>query len=553
MNWFLSLFVGSGLAHSVFILALVIALGILFGRTKFFGISLGITWILFIGIIFSHFNLVIDKPILKFAKEFGLILFVYSIGLQVGPGFFASLRKGGLNLNILAVGIVALDVIITVVTHLITGESLSTMVGVMSGAITNTPGLGAAQQAFADVNGIDDPTIAMGYAVAYPLGVVGVIVSFIALKSIFRVDVDKVKSDLIKEDNSNHDTPQRVPIEISNEAVSGKSIAEIDQLISRPYVISRLLHPDGTVEVPSSETILKKGDIVKAIVSSSNENALVTFLGKIKQMDDKLWMKVDNGHVARKLLVTQSNINGKSLGSLNIRAQYGINITRVNRSGIDLVANPRLQLQMGDRVTVVGSLKAIDKVAKLLGNSLTRLNKPNLFPIFIGIALGVLLGSIPISFPDIPQPVKLGLAGGPLIIALLIAHFGPKYKMTTYTTLSANKMLQEIGISLFLAGVGLGAGQGFIEAIINGGYWWVLYGFIITVIPLMIIAFIAKYVFKMDYFTITGMISGAQTNPAALAFIDTYGVPRSAVSYTTVYPLTMFLRILAAQLMILMM
>lgn len=551
MNWFESLIFGEGIAHSILILSIVIAIGLSLGKVKLFGISLGVTWILFVGIAASHFNLLIDPSVMSFVKDFGLILFVFSLGLQVGPGFFSSFKKGGVKLNLLAVGLILMTALTTFLIQYISKTPMPTMVGVMSGAVTNTPGLGAAQQTLFDVTGVDDSTIAMGYAVAYPLGVVGVILVVIAMRALFRVDINAEKEQIDKK-NAAKDNAKKIAIEIRNEALFGKSIIEIDKLIDREFVVSRLYHTDGLMEIPTSSSVVGKGDKIFIVTSAANESAIVAFFGKKIEMEQEAWEKLDLQLVSRKLLVTKANINGKTLGELNIRAQFGINITRINRAGVDLVASPDLELQLGDRVMVVGSEKAITKVALLLGNSLNKLREPNIIPIFLGIFLGVILGSIPLMFPGIPQPVKLGLAGGPLIVAILIARFGPRLKLVTYTTLSANMMLREIGISLFLAAVGLGAGQGFVEAIVNGGYYWILEGLLITVIPLILTAIVGRLFLKLDFFTLTGIICGSQTNPIALAFSNnTYGVSQVAVAYATVYPLAMFLRVLVAQLMVL--
>ncbi|MFA7116256.1 MAG: putative transporter [Bacteroidales bacterium] len=548
MNWFETLIIGSGIAHSILLIAFVVAIGILFGKLKIGGVSLGITWILFIGIILSHFGLLLDPIILKFAKEFGLILFVYSIGLEVGPSFFSSFKSGGITFNILAVGIIGLGVLTTVIIHLVTGTDIATMSGIMSGAVTNTPGLGAAQQTSFEVTGVEEPVIGMAYAVAYPIGVIGVILVIILLKSLFKVDLKKEEISLSKNIDSCK-YAKRLGIEVLNPAVVGRTIYEIDHLIDNKFVISRLYHRDGKMEIPASESKIQEGDRILLITSEHDEKTLIAFFGKKIEFSFEQWEKLDIHLVSRRVVITKSNINGKHLGELNLRSHFGINITRVMRSGVNLVATSELQLQLGDRVMVVGNESSIHKVEKFLGNTMSKLNDPNLFPIFIGIFLGVLLGSIPIFIPGISQPVKLGLAGGPLIIAILISAFGPKYKLITYTTISANKMLREVGISLFLAAVGLGAGQGFLEAIVNGGYWWVLYGAIITIVPIFLIALIARYIFKLDYFSIIGIISGSHTNPPALAYSNSYGVSQVAVAYATVYPLAMFLRVLAAQLM----
>ena len=542
---------GGGVAHSVLILSLTIAFGIILAKIKVRGVSLGVTWILFVGIVFGHFNMNLDEHLLHFLKEFGLILFVYSIGLQVGPGFFSAFKKGGFTLNMLATLVVALGVGITVILHYTTGIPITTMVGILSGAVTNTPGLGAAQQANSDLSGIDAPEIALGYAVCYPLGVVGIILTLLALKYILRINTPQEEKEAeIGLGHLQELTVRPVSIEVRNESVDGIKIRDLRPLLNRKFVISRIRHQAGhETELVNSETIIHVGDVILVISTPVDIEAITVFFGKEVQME---WGQ-DDQLISRRILITKPELNGKTLSQLKIRNNFGANITRVNRSGIDLVATPQLQLQMGDRVTIVGSELAVAHTEKVLGNSMKRLNHPNLIPIFIGIALGCILGSLPFAFPGIPQPVKLGLAGGPLIVSILISRFGPKYKLITYTTMSANLMLREIGISIFLACVGLGAGKGFVDTIIyDGGYVWIGYGVIITIVPLLIAGLIGRYYCKLNYFTLIGVLSGATTNPPALAYSnDLTSCDAPSVGYATVYPLTMFLRVLTAQLLIL--
>lgn len=542
---------GGGVAHSVLILSLVIAFGIMLGKVKIAGISLGVTWILFVGIVFGHFNLSLNEHLLHFLKEFGLILFVYSIGLQVGPGFFSAFKKGGFTLNILAVTSVSLSVAVAIVLYLVTDTPITTIVGILSGAVTNTPGLGAAQQANSDLNGIDAPEIAMGYAVAYPLGVIGAILALQSLKYILKVNTTTEEASAEKGMGHLQElTVRPVSLEIINKAIDNKTIKNIHPLVNRKFVISRIRDQHGKQELVNSDTELHLGDQILVISNPKDIEAITVFFGK--QIDVK-WEDEDSNLVSRRILITKPELNGKTLSQLRIRRNFGASITRVNRSGVDLVAAPNLQLQMGDRVTVVGSELAVSHAEKILGNSLKRLNHPNLIPIFIGIALGCILGSIPFMLPGIPQPLKLGLAGGPLIISILISRFGPHYKLITYTTMSANLMVREIGISLFLACVGLGAGKGFIETIVNeGGYMWIGYGAIITIFPLLLTGLIGRYGCKLNYYTLIGILSGANTNPPALAYSNEQtSCDAPAVGYATVYPLAMFLRVLSAQLLIL--
>ena len=537
---------GGGVAHSVMILALVIALGIMLGKVKVAGVSLGVTGILFVGIAFSYFGMNIDEHLMHFLKEFGLILFVYSIGLQVGPGFFSSFRKGGITLNKLAVLVVALGVVTTVALYYVTGLPMTTMVGVMSGAVTNTPGLGAAQQAFSDLHaGADAPDIATGYALAYPLGVIGAILTLLALRYLLRIDVRQEEeaaglgTDVLKDL-----TTRRISVEICNPAVEGKSISGIRRLALRDFVVSRICRPGEAPELADAATTLRCGDRILLVAAPKDAEALVALLGR--EVDAGPMMP-DRKMISRRILITKPELNGKTLAELRIRSTSGVTITRINRSGIDLVAAGNLQLQLGDRVTVVGPELSVAHAERLFGNSLKRLNHPNLIPIFIGIALGVVLGSISFWIPGIPQPVKLGL-----IVAILIGRYGPHYRLITYTTMSANLMLREVGISLFLAGVGLGAGEDFVPTLVAGGYVWIAYGAVITIVPLLLAGLFGRFYYKLNYYTLIGVLSGASTNPPALAYSTeqtTSDAP--SVGYATVYPLSMFLRVLAAQLLIL--
>ncbi len=553
MDWLNDLLWGEGVAHTVLLFAFVIAAGIALGKIKVFGISLGITFVLFAGILVGHLGFEVNHEVLHFMREFGLILFVYSVGLQVGPGFFSSFKKGGIQLNMLAAGIVFLGVIITVTLHFITGIPIQTMVGIMSGAVTNTPGLGAAQQAFYDVKGVSDNTISMGYAVAYPLAVVGIIFSIITMKYIFKVKFEKEVEDLQKASGQSSNI-ELISLEVKNPAIFGKDIKTLSSLIGLKFIVSRIIHKQTEkIAIASSQTIINEGDKLYIATTPDDKAKITAFIGEKVDMNFDDWNLLDKQLVSRRILITKHTVNGKSLQQLNLRATHGVNITRVNRAGVDLIAQANLSLQMGDRVTVVGDGKAIKNVEKVLGNEMKRLNEPNLIPIFIGILLGVLLGSIPFVFPGIPQPVKLGLAGGPLIVAILMSIFGPKYKLVTYTTMSANLMLREIGICFFLACVGIGAGKNFVHTLLyEGGLNWVGYGIIITVIPLFIIGMLGRSVFKLNYFTLMGLMAGSMTDPPALAYSNaTAGNDAPAVSYASVYPLTMFLRVLCAQLLIL--
>lgn len=555
MNWINDLLWGEGIGHSILLLSFVIAAGIQLGKIKVFGVSLGITLVLFVGIILGHFGFTINHNVIHFFKEFGLILFVYSVGMQVGPGFFSSFKQGGITLNMLACGIVFLGVLTAVILHYATGIPMPTMVGILSGAVTNTPGLGAAQQAFSDMHGVSDNTIALGYAVAYPLGVIGIILSIILIKYIFRVSFDKENEQLNSEDSSHTNEAKPISLIVKNPAIFNKTVAELSNLLEhRDFVISRVWRDSNKqIEIASANTVLQENDKVFVITTETDAETIKTFIGEEIDMERKQWIRMESQFINRRILITKPELNGKRLGQLKLRKLYGINITRINRAGVDLVAKPGLTLQIGDRVNVVGTETAVSNVEKVLGNSMKRLNEPNLITIFVGIALGIVLGSIPISFPGIPQPVKLGLAGGPLVVAILISRFGYHYKLITYTTQSANLMLREIGITLFLACVGISAGDGFVDTIVNnGGFAWIGYGFIITFVPLMIIGCIGRYFCKVNYFTLMGLIAGSTTDPPALAYSNaTAGNDAPSVGYATVYPLTMFLRVLTAQLLIL--
>lgn len=551
MEWITSLFFGSSIAHTVFTLAIAIAIGIALGKIKIAGISLGITWILFVGIALGSFGMQIDPTIVAFIKEFGLILFVYSVGMQVGPSFFSSFKQGGMRLVGIASAIVLLGVVTAYIIHLVTGTPISTMVGVLSGAVTNTPGLGAAQQAYTDSTGLNDPTIAMGYATAYPLGVVGIIISIVLLRAIFRIKLDKEREALESANESKF--AAKISIELTNANLFGCTVLETRGLINRSFVVSRVCRVDGKIEIANAQTLLNEGDKMLIICANDDVEAIEMMLGHRIDMQHSDWINLDQQFISRRIIITQPHINGKTIGELRLRSNYAVNVTRVNRSGVDLIPEHNLELQIGDRLTVVGSEMAIEAVAKTLGNSMRRLREPNLISIFLGIFLGIFVGSIPIMIPGMPQAVKLGMAGGPLIVAILISRFGAHYHLVTYTTMSANLMLREVGISLFLAAAGISAGEGFIDTVVHqGGYVWVLYGVIITMLPILLVGIFARKVFKLNYFTLMGVIAGSMTNPPALAYSNaTASNDVPAVSYATVYPFMMFLRVLTAQLFVL--
>ncbi len=551
MNWFSSLFFGTGIAHSIFVLAIAIAAGIFLGaKLKFKGITLGITWILFCAIACSHFGMTLDPLVESFAKDLGLILFVYSIGLQVGPGFFSSFGKGGLSLNMLAASIVLLGCATAYAIHLLSGVDIATMTGVLFGAVTNTPGLGAAQQAYQDLTGVSNPDIASGYAMAYPLGVVGILFAMMVIRWVFRIKMDKEEEQVTAEKGEVQQV-EHYDMKLTNPQVEGIRVRDLKLLTHVNIVVSRLLDTHGNEFMPDADTILHVGDRVRFVGDAKNERTIM-LLG---EQTEVAWEEKEKDvHLVNKhIVITKPKINGKRIGDLKVRAAYQITITRIRRAGIELLATPDLILQMGDRLTVVGEQEAVEKVSRVFGNSSKKLDAPNLASLFFGIVLGVTLGSIPFALPGLSQPFKLGIAGGSLIVAILIGAFGTKWHLVTYTTTSANLMIREIGIALFLASVGFGAGKSFIPTLLDGGYVWIGYGVIITLLPLILVGIIGRKWMKLDYFTLMGLIAGSTTDPPALAYATSQSSQndRAAVAYSTVYPLTMFLRVLTGQLMIL--
>lgn len=565
-DWILQLFIGEGVAHSILLLAIAIALGITLGRIKVKGISLGATWVLFVGIILSHFGMRLNPLVLSFVKDFGLILFVYAIGLSVGPNFFSSFRKGGLALNMWASIIVLLGCVCAYVIHRVTGTSLITMVGIMQGAVTNTPGLGAAEQTVSDaiastsdtalVQTLKDGagTLGLGYAVAYPLGVIGIIMSIVIIKYIFKINTDKETKILDDAQSSKIESPKILTVEITpNSKLVGKTMGDLHSVCKYDMIVSRMMKVSGEVEIPSSKTQIMAGDKMMIVTSKHHVQEVVDALGKeVENMDVTEWTHLDKKLVSKRIVITKSNLNGKTLKELDVRRSYGVNVTRILRSGIDIVAQPNTTLFVGDTLVAVGSQGGIEKFSDMVGNSLKKLYKPKLAAIFLGIGLGILLGTLPIKFPGMPQTIKFGLAGGPLIVAILLSYFAPKIKIASYTTQSANMMLSELGISLFLASVGFGAGENFVDTLVSGGYKYVGYGVIITILPLLIVGISARLISKVNYLTLMGLMAGSTTDPPALAYSsETAGNSYPAIGYATVYPLTMFLRVLAAQILIL--
>ena len=539
----------TSLAATIILLSFVIAAGIFIGKIKIAGVSLGVTFVLFVGILMGHFRYEIDPGILKFVREFGLILFIFSIGLQVGPGFFSSFKKGGLRLNGLALLGVSLNVVLVLIIYY-SGwiDDIPALVGVMSGAVTNTPGLAAAQQTVATIPGVDPEavnTMANGYAAAYPLGVLGIILSMFIVKWVFRIRNEQEISNIEREQEDSHLKPFLLSVKVTNALIDGHSMLQLHDVVQTNFVVSRLMGSDGKVTIPKSSTTIHTGDILLVVCSAHDAERFKAVIGPEVEMD---WESTPTPVYSRRILVTKSEYNGVALGSLRLHNGYKLNCTRVNRAGVDLLAAPNLRIQMGDRITVVGNLEDIDRLASRLGNSMKRLDQPNLITIFVGIILGIVLGSINLGYG-----MKLGLAGGPLVVAILLSRFGYKAKLITYTSSAASLLLRELGICMFLAAVGIAAGRDFAACVFTQqGMWWVLAGFAITLIPLIVVGMIARGVYKINYLTIMGLLSGGCTDPPALAFANnSTGNDAPAVAYSTVYPLTMFLRVVAAQALIL--
>ena len=553
-QWLISLFTNTeSVAHIALLYAIVIAVGVYLGKIKVFGISLGVTFVLFAGIVAGHFGFTAPVDILTFIQDFGLILFVFMIGLQVGPGFFESFGTAGIKLNGLAATAIMLNILVMFGCYFVFFDTsdktaLPMMVGTLYGAVTNTPGLGAANEALGSVYGEDAPQIASAYACAYPLGVLGIIGAIILVRYICKVRLDKEEEALTAQEGAKAtQKPHHMHLEVTNKYLEGKTLLQVHDFLNRDFVCSRILH-DGHVSIPNRNTVFHLGDQLYIVSSEADYEAIVAFIGPVIEVD---WQQQDQPLVSKRILVTNPSINGKSFGQMHFSSVYGVNVTRVTRHGMDLFASPSLPLQVGDRIMVVGPEDAVDRVANKMGNSIKRLDAPNIATIFVGICLGIIFGSLPF-IPGMPL-MKLGIAGGPLIIAILIGRYGYKMKLVTYTTTSANMMLREIGLVLFLASVGIKAGAGFFETVMQGdGLLYVLTGFLITVIPILIVGPIARIRFKFNYFTIAGMISGTYTDPPALAYSNSICSKEApAVGYSTVYPLSMFLRILTAQLIVL--
>ena len=555
-HWLVDLFTTTdSMAHIVLLYAIVIAVGVYLGKIKIGGVSLGVTFVLFAGIVAGHIGFTAPTPILTFAQDFGLILFVFMIGLQVGPGFFESFGTQGIKLNGLTSLAILLNILVMFGCYYIFFDTsdktnLPMMVGTLYGAVTNTPGLGAANEALGTVFGQDAPQIASAYACAYPLGVLGIIGAIILIRLICGVKLEKEEEELKALDETNTaKKPYKMHLEVTNKYLEGKTILQVHNFLNREFVVSRLVH-EGELINPNRDTIFHMGDQMLIVCAEADQEAIMAFIGPKLDID---FEQQDQPMVSKRIVITNPKLNGKTLASLHFSSVHGVNVTRVTRHGMDIFASPSLPLQVGDRIMVVGPEDAVDRVANKMGNSIRRLDAPNIATIFVGIMIGLIFGSFPLAIPGMPVPVKLGLAGGPLIIAILIGRYGYKIHLVTYTTTSANMMLREIGLVLFLASVGIKAGAGFFETVVEGnGLLYVLTGFLITIIPILIVGPIARLRYKFNYFTIAGMISGTYTDPPALAYSNSICSKEApALGYSTVYPLAMFLRIFTAQIIVL--
>lgn len=556
MDWIIDLFqTTDSVAHIVLLYSIVIAVGVLLGKIKFGGISLGVTFVLFAGILAGHIGFTAPVNILTFIQDFGLVLFVFMIGLQVGPGFFESFGASGVKLNLLAASAILLNILVMFGCYYIffdtsNPHNLPMMVGTLYGAVTNTPGLGAANEALNTVFSSNLPQIASGYACAYPLGVVGIIGATIAVRYICGVRLEKEEENLERLEGENANVkPHKMHVQVSNAYLEGKTLMQVHNFLNRDFVCSRILH-DGHVSLPNRDTIFHVGDQLYVVCAEADAEAIIAFIGPQIEVD---WEQQDQPLVSKRVLVTRPSMNGKTLGQLHLSRVHGVNVTRLTRQGMDIFASASLPLQVGDRIMVVGPEDAVNRVANMMGNSIRRLDAPNIATIFIGIIIGIIFGSLPIAIPGMPVPMKLGIAGGPLIIAILIGRYGYKIHLVTYTTTSANMMLREIGLVLFLASVGIKAGAGFWETVAQGdGLLFVLTGFLITILPILIIGTVARLRYRFNYFTIMGMLAGTYTDPPALAYANSVCSKEApAVGYSTVYPLSMFLRILTAQIIVL--
>lgn len=551
MNWFIETLTQPTMIQAVFVISIVAAVGVYLGRLKIGGISLGITFVFFAGIMAGHFGITVNKDMLNFAQNFGLIVFVYTLGLQVGPGFFSSLKKGGVEMNTMGIGVIVLGLILTLGLHWLTGIEIPVMIGLLSGAVTNTPALGAAQQALVQIDPVNSKGVtdmALACAVTYPLGVVGVILAIIVLKNLFAKNTQP-------QTTTQKTGTNIAEFQVLNPSIYNRKIQDIMRLTERHFVISRLWR-NGKVTIPTSDTVLKERDHLLVISVKADVESIKILFGEQENKDwnkeDIDWNAIDSQLISRRIVITQDHVNGVKLGALRLRNLYGINITRVNRAGIDLIASPDLRLQIGDKLTIVGEANSVKNVSKILGDQMKRLDNPNLLAIFIGLTLGVLIGSIPINIPGMSTPIKLGIAGGPIIVGILMGAFGPRLHLTTYTTQSANLMMRQFGIVIYLAGLGIDSGAHFFETVFRPeGLLWIGLGFLLTIIPVLIVGFIASKFFNLDYAHNVGMLCGSMANPMALSYANTtVEGDEPSVSYATVYPLSMFIRVISAQLFI---
>ena len=556
LQWLKDLFTANdSVAHIALLYAVVIAVGVYLGKIKFWGISLGVTFVLFAGIVAGHIGFTAPLPILTFVQDFGLILFVFMIGMQVGPGFFESFGKAGIKLNGLAATGILLNILVMFACYFIFFDTsnpinLPMMVGTLYGAVTNTPGLGAANEALQAAFPNGAPQIASAYACAYPLGVLGIIGATILIRYICKVKLEKEEEELVAMDEmSANKKPYKMHLEVTNKYLEGKTLLQVHDFLNRDFVVSRLVH-NGELCIPNRDTVFHMGDQMLIVCAEADQEAIMAFIGPKLDID---FEQSDQPLVSKRILITNPKVNGKTLASMHFSSVHGVNVTRITRHGLDLFASASLPMQVGDKIMVVGPEDAVERVANKMGNSIRRLNAPNIATIFVGIIIGIIFGSIPVAIPGMPVPLRLGIAGGPLIIAILIGRYGYKIHLVTYTTTSANMMLREIGLVLFLASVGIKAGANFFETVVDGdGLLYVLTGFLITIIPILIVGPIARLRYKFNYFTIMGMIAGTYTDPPALAYANSVCSKEApAIGYSTVYPLSMFLRIFTAQIIVL--
>ena len=554
MDIIMDLIKGEGIGHSIFVLSLVITVGILLNKIKIGGFSLGVTWVLFSGILAGHLGMQIDPMVLSFVKESGMVLFIFGIGMIVGPGFFSTFKQGGIQLNLLSMLSIAIAVGITFLIFLFSGTPIDTMMGILAGAVTNTPALGATQEAAKGITGAISPDIGIGYALSYPVAILGLILTTGGLKWALKIKVDDESKKIEDREKAKRMEALVFSIEVTNPAIFGSKVSHVKTLLDKhEFIISRILHKEtGEIEMAHPESIIREGDKVLVISEQNEVETICVFIGHKIEMDDTQWFKLDHRLISRRCLVTQGSVNGKSIEELKFRTLYNVNISRVQRAGVHLIGKADLRLQMGDTVILVGEESDVKRVERILGNSVSTLRKPNLFVLFVAILIGVLVGSIEFPFGGMPMPAKLGFSGGTLIVAILISNFGTRFKLNTHNTQSVNLMFREFGITLFLACVGLSVGESFIDKLLSGGYLWMLYAAAIMLIPLWVTSIVGRYWLKLDYFTLLGYVAGNMTFAPALSMTpDASKNNIPAIKYATVYPLTLFIRVMIAQVMVL--